>query len=323
MSSLKRSARLLEAAAVLSLVLVAAGVALPAVSRSRSRARETETKSNLNAIQLGVERYSVDHEATYPRYLIGGEARCSATVDPAAADGRQFRGVQNCDVRNVSDPLLMAGYLVAYPQNPFVKNVFAIHEAQLNAPLDAPAGDPLRNGTKSGQLYGTRFGPTCTSTGQLLAPRNYVLQTPAFANAPADAGTIISDWARGLPPGADIRYPCWAVWHSGKLRQILPGQFIYTGLDLGVSADCGRRHSNPDAPLPPPYNSVSYIMACFGAMRTKGADILDEQGNVVNVGLETQENGGGLIYGFGSPDSIPDGLILVRESGVEYAEDGY
>ncbi len=324
MSGLNRSARLLESVAVLMVVLVVAGIALPAASRSRSRARETETKANLSAIQLGVERYCVDHAATYPRYLIGGEARCAALVDPAAAAGQQFSGVQDCDVRQVSDPLLATGYLTAYPCNPFEKNTRAIHQAQLSAVLDVPAGDPLRNGTETGMLYGTRFGADCTRTGQLLAPRTYVLRPPASAQAPSAAGTISSDWVRDLPPGADIRYPCWNAWHSGKLRQLLPGQFIYVGLDLPVSQYWRRRDRNPDAPIPPPYNSDRYIMACFGAMRIKGADVLDQFGNAYSAELNSQENGGGMSYEYRSPDGIPDGLILVRESGVDYVKyDGY
>lgn len=318
MSGVKRVARLLEVAVVVALILFFAYGILKPSCVVTDRARVAETKANLHNIQLSIERYAVDRDGTYPEYLAGGGALCSAVVDENRTGGA-FQETQACpELAKLADPLLAEGYIDEYPRNPFVRYGVTIHQAQLTMPLNAPGGDPLRNGVDTGRLYGTRFGAYCTSMGQLLGAKYYCpwAGPPIMPQSPA-AATAFS--MPGLPPGADVTYPCWDVWKSNKASNPLPGEFIYAGMGPVIALGSAAAHGQYTG-LPAEIDS--YILAAFGGPKTKGKDIMDSTGNpFLTKPMNPARPSDGVTTEYGNPNGIRDGVILVLTAGSDYIGD--
>ncbi len=325
MNEVKRTARWTEAVVIIGIILLVVAVAMPR-GRYTLKAREAETKLGLHEVQKAVEKYAVDYDS-YPRYLAGGESRWSAAVEvhqPRTA----FRGTASCpELASLTDPLLAAGYMQRYPRNPFVREGIEVHQAQLTLPLNAPGGDPLRNGVETGRLHGTRFGAYCTSMGQLLGAKYYY---PVVNVSPGEStkttGLMEINLTKAttapipkLPPGADVTYPCWDVWTSNKASNPLPGEFIYAGTgpvtSLGNSSASGQY-----ATLPIEINS--YILAAFGGPRSKGKDIMDRTGNPFSfITIYPSRPLDGVLIQSGNPNGIRDGVILALWTG-DYDEPG-
>lgn len=305
MFDLKRWSRFAEVAIVLALVLMGAAV-VPASLALRYKAREGEVKDGLHRIQLEVEKLAVDTEGAYPRFLVGGAPRWSAQVDPAA--GQPFNGEQaSPDLKRVADPLLAKGYLTAYPRNPFALGA-AVHQAQLKLPINAPGGDPLRNGNADGLAYGTRFGPRCTLMGQVLGARSYFWSPDKPQFGPQ---TLYR-----LPPGAATTYPCWDTWNRSRGPNLLPGDFFYSA--SGPIVVVGGVEGEPRPVLPS--ESDQYILGAFGGPHTKGRDVFDADGSPYMATPASPATGGNEQLGYGAPDGIRDGIILVLTAGEDYAE---
>lgn len=272
--------------AIVAAVLIAVVVALSAFTKIAQHARETEGKNNLHAIQVALEKYGTDHQGQYPLYLIGGEARYAAREDPSAAAGRgYFAEITECpDLAQVSDPMLRAGCLTAYPRNPFVASGRSVHQAQLELPAWPSAGDPLRNfklpimpwrdwWTNEEQLrlamrqgnipegrLGTRFGARCDLMGQVLAdPRFPTLQV----NDPAAKKCLL------INSHANVEYPFYDVWGSYH-KPYLPGEFFYKGSGMVDYHDARLSETQPLAPS----SITQYMLGLYGAPRTKGKDVL-------------------------------------------------
>ena len=214
-------------------------------------ARETEAKANLHNIQLGVERYCVDSEGEYPRFLIGG---CPGNNGETPLD-----------------PLLAGGYLDTYPRNPFVhpgrdpagrldllQSDLAVH----------PAGhDPLRPGDPFGDVSGYRYGTDGTLMGQVLC--NPRLARWLEQDAGREPGAA-PDW------GA-VEYHFWDMWTAddSRVRQGMPGQFFYKTLPYLHRDQPGY----PFEETPPPADTEVdwYILGCYGSPRTKGHDAIGEE----------------------------------------------
>jgi hypothetical protein len=326
MSGVKRAARLLEVAVVVALVLFFAYMILKPSCVVTDRARMAETKANLHNIQLSIERYAVDQSGCYPRFLVGGAARWSGTVNPRSA-ANAFINTADCpDRQQLLDPLLAAGYIDSYPRNPFVRNGITVHQAQLTLPLNAPGGDPLRNGVETGKLYGTRFGPYCTSMGQLLGAKYYcpvANLSPGGKTNPTGMGTMNITGTTtapipGLPPGADVAYPCWDIWKSNKATNPLPGEFIYAGMGPVISFGSAAANGQYTGL---PVEIDSYILAALGGPKTKGKDIMDGTGNPFLTKPMDPARPSGVTTQYGNPNGIRDGVILVLTAGSDYIGD--
>jgi type II secretory pathway pseudopilin PulG len=258
---------LIELLVVIVIIGILAAIALPNYIKVKDKAKEAEVKANLHNVQLSVERFAVDTEGSYPQYLIGGEGKYAQTVSNASANS--FSDVKDVDPKeHVSDPLLRRGYIDAYPRNPFTKNGIAVH--QLQATLDGNNEDYLRNGTPTGQEYGTRFGPYCTTMGQILCdPRykewNYVDLTNPSQNNP-NARTY-----------AEVEYKFWDMWQGNKPTPYLPGQFFYKGSGPIVAVGSNDASQAPIIPT----DTDQYELGGYGSIRSKGKDIIGVEKQIV------------------------------------------
>lgn len=306
------------------------------------KAKEAEVKANLHNIQLAVERFAVDTDGAYPSYLIGGEAKYTARVDPES-DGNRFTDIREIEhIDTVSDPLLRLGYIDAYPRNPFVSNGIAIHQVQEDLPTSELYGeDPLRNATAEGRLHGTRFGADCTLMGSVLAD-------------PRQRGS----WPRSLPDGtsenlptyADVEWEFWDLWIGNKPKPYLPGQFFYKGLGPVIAVSSDAQLSDPILPT----EIDQYMLGGYGGIRTKGKDILGQEQPIkyflrpspeepdaepteqlawpmtrseVSDDPNKREGSpfsmspsalGEDVVAYGNPNGIRDGIILVLTGGTGY-----
>jgi hypothetical protein len=333
----------LTAFATLALTLSVLAVALVVVlamedtTKTREMALLAEAKQNLHAIQLAIERFSVDNDE-YPAYLTGGSRYYSAQVDVSSQQPfEDIRVIE--DLRPVSDILLREGYFSVYPDNPFVKagqpSMTAVHQMQLSIPGSGVA-DPLRNGGEgAGAVCGTRFGQYCTLMGQVLADARYPLLTYPQGEQGHDA-QYESHAATG--------YPFWDIWAGDQPKPYLPGAFFYKSSGIVLSADATASAQAPVRPAKP----AGYILGLYGPLSDKGKDIIGEEQQVAGwtagtggkLGLDaagtqvwpwtrstaSPEEYGGSPYSpgksgaafqweYGNPNGVRDAIVLVLTAG--------
>lgn len=320
---------------VMLVVGLIAAVSLPNFVKVKEKAKEAEVKQNLHSIQLGVERFAVDHAGAYPAYLIGGAAEYASTVNGAeeaiadnVMDSLQgvFQGINECSSRaSLSDPLLREGYLESYPINPFVRNGAAIHLIQGDLSSTPAGNDPLRNACNTGAEHGTRFGPLCNLMGSVLADLRYPRTT-----VPVDGGKLLV-----FPTGADTEYQYWDMWEGEKPYPYMPGMFFYKSMGpLTTSPASENSGQQTDAPPPPD----TYILGVYGSAHTMGQDVLGPEEPIPGpngesfwtytrseVSTNSQE-----VYGcpfmfkgtvedmqveFGNPNGIRDAILQVLTGG--------
>src|ERR1044072_5701629 len=72
---------LIELLVVIVIIGILVAIALPNFIKIKDKAKEAEVKQNLHAIQLALERYAVDSDASmYPMVVMGGDWTDSITV---------------------------------------------------------------------------------------------------------------------------------------------------------------------------------------------------------------------------------------------------
>jgi len=305
-----------------SLVLLSLLAALPStLTRYRDRAREAETKQNLHSIQLACERYSIDAaDFSFPPWLSGGsQQNAYASGQPPVAGG---------------DPLLGAGYLLAYPANPFGRGTG--REARQLALVQQALHDPLRPDAEANVPGLLRFGLEHGLMGNLLG-----LTAPGFPEYTQDS--YIDD-AR-LPEGCRLDYPFWDAPARPGRHYWLQGQFFYWPRADGSRNEDGFANVESDE-LP----VTGYSLGAFGSFRNKGQDLFTEDslslasdaaGNffnqwtpVNNPALMQDERGdyrptvahllqNGNYLRFNVDNGIPDNLIIVLDSGISRCKSGY
>ena len=244
---------LIELLVVIVIIGILAAIALPNYIKVKDKAKEAEVKSNLHNIQLSVERFAVDTGGTYPDYLIGGQGKYSRFVEGGA---NAFIDVTDCPDRTVlSDPLLRKGYVEAYPKNPFAAKGAAIQRFQMDV------GDTLYNNSNVAVDLGTRFGPYCTLSGNVLADYRFTQYVTV------DQSTGTQSTRRSY---CDIEYRFWDLWQSNKPNPFLPGEFFYKSAGVIVAANRNIDVNRPILPTVVEY----YMLGGYGAIRTKGRDVL-------------------------------------------------
>ena len=297
------------------IVFVVAGIAIPGYDFMKAGARRGEAMANLHEIQKAVERFAVDAGGTYPDYLVGGSA--------PRGDDPELPFLQ------ASDPLIRKGYLTAYPRNPFAvpKTVQAMQEQY---------GDPLRPGAQEPQ-YGYRFGDDYTLMGQVLADFRY----PKASYT--EGKNVVTH-----PSYADFGYPFWDVWpKNSKPKPFLPGEFFYKSAGNVVVAN--NESVNPDRPIVPTIVEI-YILGLYGSAKDTGKDILgaeptltfrpytgqagaieeftvpvwtrsadkpDEEGQYLGSPYRQYSGNALQQIDYGSPNGIPDAIILVLVPGED------
>lgn len=273
---------LIELLVVIVIIGILAAIALPNYIKVKDKAKEAEVKSNLHNIQLSVERFAVDTGGFYPEYLIGGQGKYSRPVPGATQN--PFVDVREVDDRTfLSDPLLRKGYMESYPKNPFATNGYAIHRFQ-----EDNNSDPLRNGpTNESRVQGTRFGPFCTTMGSVLADYRF----ERYVVIDRTTGQQRTFFTR-----ANHEYRFWDLWRTNKPNPFLPGEFFYKSAGPVVVAS-GASFGPNDRVVPT--SIEQYMLGGYGAIRTKGKDILGPEPTITFQ----QTRGGGA--GAGARFSVP------------------
>jgi len=311
-----------EMLAVIAVIALLGGVALPRFGMAKAAAKGVETKGGGHFVQVALERFATDHQGHYPDYLIGGAAEYSQYE--AGNGANPFSDITAItDPATLSDLLLREGYLLAYPKNPFATYGGAIHRFQDDI------GDPLRNGTDEGKLHGTRFGPLCEQMGNVLADFRF---TEFTAKVHGSERTFASF--------AGVEYAAFDLWETSKVKPFLPGELFYKSMGPVATSAI----PDADEPLVPRY-ATSYILGAYGSIRSKGADVLGPEpmlsfgGKMVpawtrSTKAEANEDGRylGSPYGaasehkdaravrgisglfYGNPNGIRDGIVIVLTS---------
>jgi prepilin-type N-terminal cleavage/methylation domain-containing protein len=277
---------LIELLVVIVIIGILAAIALPNYIKVKDKAKEAEVKANLHNVQLSVERFAVDTEGSYPAYLIGGEGKYANQVNSQSASS--FSDVRDVNPKeHVSDPLLRKGYIDAYPRNPFTKNGIAVH--QLQESMDGNSDDPLRSGTPDGQLYGTRFGPYCTTMGQVLCDPRYIFWQYVDLTNPANNDDQARTWA-------EVEYRFWDMWQGNKPTPYLPGQFFYKGSGPIVAVGTNDASQAPIVPT----DTDAYLLGGYGSIRTKARDVLGPERQIL-FSTRASTNGSWIAAGLGRP----------------------
>lgn len=334
---------LVELLVVITIIGILAGIALPNIAKAKVKAKETEVKANLHSIQTSVERYFVDNQQ-YPAYVCGGTA---------AAWQLFFNRISPGDPNHaqVTDPLIINGYLDQYPKNPFVSQGETVVVASGGIETQAGSGDPRfgQNGMTMGNLMDdTRFFNDVTTPNEYARMYSWSRRGAAADNRdiPYPAGGV-----KLVANGEDVKNANW--W---------PGNFFYRAVG---PIDFQTPHPNLAAENPPERWAYyvtrydSYILGGYGDKTSQGQDVVRmtiQNGNIYyrqppttgatypNVALTNNQGafnsmpevmGGGdelnnpyfppimtntradntveasEEYQYGAPDGVPDGVIQV------------
>jgi prepilin-type N-terminal cleavage/methylation domain-containing protein len=318
---------LIELLVVIVIIGILVAIALPNFIRIKDKAKEAEVKQNLHAIQLSLERYSVDSEGSvYPLYVYGGDWQDTYTVWQSWLD------TQNMDITMIANPdrqarwvpagndmgdiMMMEAYMPSYPGNPFLKQKSnTILPLIWHYPGPYPGGGPYEftvGGRESNKMWEC-FGPVWLAPGHDVAGDLWVHHV--YNNPPYNAqGDVTKN-----PPGG---------WVSPSGNRVLVGNFSY----WVRGADGATGFAFLESP-----EAVGYTLAGYGSLRTAGQDVYNRNGNykgryrtesceyecagynaypdvpcICNTGAAPSRaaNNGGS-------DTISDGAVITLDSGVD------
>gem|GEM_PF-1438056 len=321
-------------ALVLGLFVFVLALAIPNFVKAREKAKEDEVKANLKTIQVALERYATDHDGLYPLILYGGHPSDTFATS-RAAEVSEFPG----DV----DWLMEAGYLEAYPQNPFrrgnkgpvrlqAKDFFPeeFRYAGLYSGRKMPRVNIWSRGGLRGHVDRSRqwaarlvggFRGDCmweVSEGQRHPP--FLLFYPGPPLKPDLSGTELA--LIDANPSAEI------LTESSSLpQQVWPavGNFYYYPLFTGIGnlGSFENDGSGPDYEMPIMGRVTGYKLAGYGGTLSVGQDSYNWYGDFGERSLggdheffnPTIEMS--LACVFSGPDGRWDGVIAVVQDPVE------
>jgi prepilin-type N-terminal cleavage/methylation domain-containing protein len=264
---------LVELLIVVVIIGILAAIALPNYTKLKAKAKEAEANAGLHNIQLDVERFAVDDEGNYPKYLVGGDNAYLSIGDRADLEIGHL--LVETDEEFSADPMIRNGYLECYPRNPFVRSTRAI---QL---LQAEYSDPLRSAFPDSKVLGTRFGAYGNVMGQVLCDPRYL--TWSKWDEADQKYKSYDTWV-------NIQYKFYDTWLSNKPRPYLPGSFMYKAMgdiyantndsDMkddvkAIGAKVKTQDNRGKAVLPA--NTNHYVLGVWGSLLSKGKDVLGEE----------------------------------------------
>jgi type II secretory pathway pseudopilin PulG len=275
-------------------------------------AREQQAKDNLGQIKQAIDRYYSDW-GEYPPILLGGSNESWSRFYARGGDAR------------ITDPQIRNGYLAEYPKNPFTSDTQGLQYLTMTGgDTNVPgSGDP-------------RFGMFGTGMANIV-------DDPLWLTTKAGeyASTINRSGSAQI-----FNYGSFGGVRDdqGKaIRRTIPGCFFYRAtsdkFDLGEGT--GRNPTRRDFVVDKNY---LYILGVFGGSSTKGMDLIRVEGGgeyrkpagfkyAVDMLVPEVFGGGaqtlnpyfpyvdGDAFIFGSPDGLPDGIILVLTSGADAAKE--
>ena len=228
----------------LILITISAGLVaifiLPGCTRDNFREYRHQAISNMNSIQVALERYAVENGGKYPQYILGGDKEgwsstdgCDAiTKHPPFETNLRQTNREGGGGRPPDDPLISLGYIGNYPRNPFT------HEN--NNILALSGGETEKPGTGD-----VRFGFDGTSMGNILddprflwdvypvfdQPQNIRLQPTRLVNTFAQSAYKKNIFS--IHPGNKINpfYSMGGMPDEGNPKKTVahwwPGEFFY------------------------------------------------------------------------------------------------
>ena len=330
MNSRKSGFTLIELLVVIVIIGILVAIALPNFIKVHEKAKEAEVKQNLHAVQLAVERYATDNAyGNYPNYLFGGDWTDSFTINEdyyyyAGLDQVDYPAWKGTDHAEFAPPgngdyLIMEGYMPSYPKNPFIKKGNLVPRRIMN------------NCTWTTNYQGTYLprtvgGDDNTKMVEVFGP------PPAWIFAEVGlAGDMYV-----LPPYPDL-HTANGLWESPPDKDPTDEEFRQPGnrLLVGNFSYYPRLNTQCWLLFNGAHEVSGYTLAAYGAFKNLGQDVYDRMGeyfprqraatcalaNYFGLGMlpcPTDPGEPNTRYqSRGGPDTQPDGVIIVLDSGVD------
>ncbi len=318
---------LIELLVVIVIIGILVAIALPNFVRVKEKAKEAEVKQNLHAIQLAVERYAVDNPfGNYPNYILGGDWTDSKTINE---DYYYFAQLDQVDFPawkpgpdfapgGEGDYLIMEGYMAVYPKNPFVKTGQVSNLRQIwNWSVWRGSQFQRVVGGTENETMAEVFGPPPVQVFIDIGMGGDLYVIPPYPDPNPGLGLWESD------PYKDVWSDPDALKKPGS--RLLVGNFSYYSRVTvnGWLLANGAQDVN------------GYTLAAYGALGNLGWDVYDRNGNyfpayrTATCPFRNAFGGGAWLpcpsegeannhdRSRGGPDTLPDGVIIVLDSGVD------
>jgi hypothetical protein len=318
-------------------------MALPNFIKAREKAKEAEVKSNIHAIQIALERYSVDTGGFYPLILYGGDVTDTFVKlgSPVNPDSGASYYLPPDDTAYAAfpgdlDAMVQFGYLAQYPTNPFQRTRDTAKFGKLKTDPATNGFGPLEFHFNSiglarvniwaqpydralfyvKRLVGGEKGNLMwdTSEGQRHAPWPIIV-VPEPEPDPNANGYQNPELAAYAFEGTTNYRDDYQFW-------LTPGNFYYYAMFDGVGGYSSFVSqggvANPNAPITGAI--IGFHLAGYGTIFNAGQDAFNLWGDYPERSLYTR-NVGGTVEDFSDlyvgPDGRRDGIIIVVDSGVD------